>query len=97
MKIEILSIALQELNDAYLYYEEQQHGLGDRFIECFEESSKNASGYPYRWKKISMSTHRIIVKTFPYLILYVPEENRITITCIAHSRRNPKYYLSRGI
>ncbi len=38
MRIDIHPDAREELNEAYLYYEEIQSGLGDRFLDEYEKA-----------------------------------------------------------
>ena len=92
MKIRILTPASKELHEAYEYYERQLNGLGKKFIESFKSSLDLIQKIPYGWRKISPKTRRINFKGFPYLILYVLDEDEIIITFICHSHRNPKYY-----
>ena len=38
---------------------------------------------------------KFLLKRFPYLVLYIPEEDKILITAIAHQHRKPDYYINR--
>ena len=46
MNIEILEIAQKELDDAVLYYELEQHGLGSRFKGAVRQSIDRIKKYP---------------------------------------------------
>ncbi len=95
MNVVLLPPADQELDDAYQYYDEQFPGLGNRFVDEFGNTTELLATTPYGWRLISKNTRRINLTRFPYLILYVVEDDTIFITCIAHQHRNPKYYISR--
>lgn len=83
--------AQRELLDAYLWYEEQQKGLGDRFIsEVFKvvnRIEKARETYP---KKIHLF-RETKTNTFPFLVIYrvSKKEKRLIITSIFHTSRNP--------
>lgn len=89
--------AIKELLEAWIWYEEKQAGLGDRFeIEVYKrikEIEEHAERYPER-KQFFRETK---IKTFPYLIIYrIDEEAKvILISSIFHTSRNPdsKYNL----
>jgi toxin ParE2 len=95
MNIILIPPADKELNEAIAYYNDQFSGLGDSFYEEFIDVCRILSIYPRTWRKIGENTHRINFKKFPYLILYVIDDDEILITCIAHHHRNPTYYVER--
>jgi len=97
MKILLLPPSDQELLDAISYYNEQQKGLGARFYNEFLGTISLIEKAPNAWRKIGKFTHRINLSRFPYLVLYVVENDKIIITCIAHQHRKPDYYISRLI
>ena len=74
----------KELLDAWIWYEEKQLGLGDRFeIELYkriEEIEQHPERYPQRKNLF----HETKIKIFPYLIIYriEKEEELIVISSI---------------
>ncbi|NOR44349.1 MAG: type II toxin-antitoxin system RelE/ParE family toxin [Candidatus Delongbacteria bacterium] len=96
MKVIFLSPADTELEDAINYYNDQLHGLGDQFYDEFFVGIDFIKKYPIAWQKVGENTRRYILKRFPYMVLYVAEEDRIIITVIAHQHRHPDYYLKRS-
>ena len=96
MKIIFLPPADSELEEAIIYYNEQLQGLGDQFYDEFLVALEFIKKYPQAWQKVGEYTRRYILKRFPYMVLYVPEKDRIVITVIAHQHRHPDYYLNRS-
>ena len=92
MKVKILSPAELQLKDAYEFYELQLEGLGSKFLESFLQTVNLIKKIPQGWRKVSKNTRRINVNNFPYLILYVLDNNTILITFVCHSHRAPSYY-----
>ncbi len=96
MKIILIPPADKELDEAIDYYNDQLTGLGEQFYTSFLDTIGYISQKPDTWKKIGANTRRINIKRFPYLILYVLDEQNILIACIAHQHRNPTYYMERS-
>ena len=97
MKLKFIPPSDQELIDAYNYYEDQLSGLGDQLLNEFNRTIKITIENPTIWNEVGEKTRRALLKRFPFLILYIFEENTIHITCIAHQHRNPDYYIDRII
>ena len=78
-----------------IYYNEAQPGLGERFNAAVEEAAARAVAFPLSGSPSRSNTRRIIVKGFPYAIVYRPEANGIVIFAVAHHARRPYYWQSR--
>lgn len=85
----------KELDEAINYYNGQLNGLGDQFYKEFENTIDLIRRVPYGWRKVGKNTRRINIKRFPFLVLYVIEDDTVLITCLAHQHRDPKYYIQR--
>ena len=78
--------------DAWIWYEDKQVGLGDRFenevYQCIEKIEQHPERYPQRKKPF----HETKVKIFPYLVIYRIEkaEQLIIISSIFHTKRKPE-------
>ena len=95
----ISSYAKTDLSDASKWYENQQKGLGKRFLkemnEAFETICRTPKGFPIRY-----DNYRIyFTRTFPYGIhyQYIVDKNEIHIKAIFHTARNPKIKISTNI
>ena len=95
MNVILLPPANQELQDAVDFYDAQMNGLGDRFYKCFLGAVQHIKSSPLLWRKVGVNTRRINVTGFPFLILYVVDQDSIFITCVAHQHRDPQYYINR--
>ena len=96
MNIILIQPADKELAEAIDYYNDQLEGLGVQFYTSFLDTVGYIAQTPDTWRKIGVNTRRVNIKRFPYLILYVRDEQDILITCIAHQHRNPTYYMERA-
>lgn len=88
LNLQIEEIARNEINDAYLWYEEQSAGLGDKFLKAlsraFSAIQKSPSGYE------QFDRHRQYpLKKFPFTILYEVTEETLYVDAVFHTSRNP--------
>jgi len=95
MNIKFHSEARIELIETAKYYENQEIGLGNNFIDEIENTIKVISQQPFAGKKISDGERRFLVSRFPYGIIYSVENNLIIIYAIMNLKRKPEYWTTR--
>lgn len=95
MEVIFSEFAKLELEDADLYYEFQQAGLGTRFKLSVKESIKRILQFPFSWPFEKDEIRKCILSRFPYKILYSIEEDHIFIIAIAHTHRKPNYWVNQ--
>ena len=93
MNVVFLSPADKELEEAINFYNDQLNGLGDKFYDDVVHALNLIIAFPDSWQKVGGNSHKCILKSFPYIILFVIEKERILITAVAHQHRHPKSYL----
>jgi len=97
MNVVFIHPAEQELTDAFHYYYDQLPELAERFIKEFNQTVKLITEYPNIWTQTGPRTRKARLKRFPYLIfyIYIPGNDIIHITCVAHQHRDPEYFSDR--
>lgn len=95
MRIRYHPDAVVELTEAARYYEEQQPGLGGRFLDSVEASLSLLEKDPQIWRADSRGRRKYLVRRFPYLILYKYQDGQIYVLAIAHTKRKPGYWKTR--
>jgi plasmid stabilization system protein ParE len=85
-----------ELDEAYLYYEQQQEGLGEVFIEAIRKTQDRICHFPQAWQPLSARTRRALMSRFPFGIIYYIAHDEIVIIAIAHVHRKPSYWKGRN-
>lgn len=95
MNIEISELAQKELDDAALYYEMEQSGLGQRFRGTVRKTIDRINKYPTSWPIERGEVRKCFVHKFPYKILYSVQKQSIVILAIAHQHRKPEYWIER--
>ncbi|MBI3767490.1 MAG: type II toxin-antitoxin system RelE/ParE family toxin [Deltaproteobacteria bacterium] len=90
--------ASEELIDAVRWYETRGPGLGGEFFDAVAEmltliEARPEIGSPSRRDP---QTRRVLVPRFPYQVVYRLTPTEIVIVAVAHLKRRPNYWKSRG-
>ncbi len=93
MNVEISEFAQVELDDAVLYYELEQYGLGKRFKKAVRKTIERIKKYPTSWPIERGEVRKCFVHKFPYKVLYSVQKENIVILAIAHQHRKPGYWI----
>src|SRR5689334_3939519 len=93
--VEFHSEALTELDGAIRYYEERSPGLGIDLRKKIEAAALAMQSAPLRFKSFSKRTRRLLLRRFPYKVVFIELEDRILIVAVAHGKRRPGYWHGR--
>jgi hypothetical protein len=83
------------MDAAFWWYEEQQPGLGDDFLQEVELGIAAIRASPERWAIFNGSTRKFLIHRFPYGIVYFLADNVIHIISITHLHRKPGHWRRR--
>ena len=95
MKSEFHPEAEQEFIEASVFYESRVPGLGERFIAEVERAAELLTERPEIGQRIDQVFRRMVLRRFPYLLIYSVEAEEIRIVAVAHQRRPPGYWRGR--
>lgn len=95
MRVRLLKVAQQELDDGVDYYNNEQPGLGYRFLAEVLETIDRIKEFPEAWQPFHRRTHRCQVHHFPYGVIYQRYQDLILVVAIAHLHRRSDYWLDR--
>lgn len=97
MKVQFTQGALDELRDAYHYYESQQPGLGQDFTKKLNSAIDKILQHPELWPVMprTKQARRHRMKRFPYGVVYKVKADHSRILAIMHLRRRPGYWKNR--
>lgn len=87
--------ARDELDEAYNWYESQQSGLGDNFLEKVDEALERICQMPESYPVVYRDVRRAVIQGFPYIVYYRIVSSRAIVTAIFHGRRNPQAWQTR--
>lgn len=87
----LLLRALNELFEAWEWYENRQVGLGHRFRTNVNKKIKEIENHSTRYPNKKANFREAQINSFPYLIIYKIDnkQKKIVIVSIFHTGRNP--------
>jgi plasmid stabilization system protein ParE len=83
----------QDFEEAYIWYEARQKGLGERFINAVDTKINQILQNPEAYGSKGLKSFREVeVDRFPYLIVYKISNRKkeIFITSIHHTKKHPR-------
>jgi plasmid stabilization system protein ParE len=88
--------AAQELRAAARYYELQVVGLGVAFIAEVERTVALMLENPAIGATTWQHYRRMVVRRFPFTVIYRPREDTLFVVAVAHHHRQPNYWKGRA-
>ena len=94
-KVRLVADARREFFKEVAYYEQERKGLGSRFRKAAESAFIRAGEQPASGKPGISGTRRLLVKGFPFAVVYLTSESDVMVYAVAHLSRNPDYGTAR--
>jgi len=94
--IEFHPDALAEAEAAVAWYRERSLRSAELFVSELEKAIQAASEAPHRWPLFESGCRRFPLLRFPYFVIYREKARSIEVLAVAHGRRRPGYWRSRG-
>ena len=97
----VLSVeARRELRDAAAWYETYSLGLGRELLADARDGfrrieANSAEGSRVEGVRETAGARRVLLKRFPYAIIYIELTAHVRVLAFAHLRRRPGYWKSR--
>ena len=88
MKVQILNEAEQDLLEGFWFYEAQEAGLGDYFLDTLFSDIDSLQLYAGIHAR-HFGYHRLLSRRFPFAIYYRVEANVARVYAILDCRRDP--------
>jgi plasmid stabilization system protein ParE len=90
----------EELRAAARWYETSRPGLGREFLAAIGSAVELIQRHPAGGSRVPkvkrrVPVRRLILRRFPYSVVFLELENEIRILAIAHHRRRPGYWSRR--
>ena len=83
------------LVDGARFYEEMAQRLGLAFVSEVQRASVLITENPGLGQKLDPLFRRVLLRRFPYSVVYQAGESEIYVVAIAHQSRRPDYWNSR--
>jgi plasmid stabilization system protein ParE len=95
VRVAFLSPALREILEAIEYYEGQAIGLGGTLDADLQHTLDFIVESPSLGSPYERGTRRVLLRRFPYLVVYRTLVDRILVVAFAHAKRRPGYWADR--
>jgi len=84
--------ALQEEIEAFLFYEDEQVGLGERFLKEVEDALQKVCEHPthYSFSDETKTIRDISLIKFPFVIIFQIKSDRIEVYHVHHTKKELK-------
>ena len=87
--------AEQDLDQGYTWYEKQRVGLGEEFLTSVDACIAGICRTPKVGRLIHENYRRALIRRFPYAVFYEYENDTVTVYCVVHTSRDPKFWQER--
>jgi hypothetical protein len=94
MRVRILSVAENDLEDGYRFYESQLSGLGSYFLDSLY-SDIDSLAYFGGIHPMVFGYHRQLSKRFPFAVYYRVIDDTVVVYAVLDCRRNPSWIRDR--
>ena len=88
--------AVDEVSAAVSWYQQRNPQAGIAFREAFGQAIGRIESYPDSWPAYMYGTRRLLMRLFPFHVIYRVRRNSVEIIAVAHERRRPGYWASRS-
>jgi plasmid stabilization system protein ParE len=80
--------AAEDTETAYDWYEKTREGLGDDFLNELEFYYKKLESNPYAFGRASEDLRKVVLKRFPYVIVFEIENKAVVVYAVLHKHRD---------
>lgn len=77
------------------YYAAARNGIGVRFLAAVEAAVDRASRHPLGGAPSAFSTRSVLVKGFPFSIVYRATDAELLVVAVSPHRKRPGYWQPR--
>ena len=85
-------LAVEDYAHAYEWYENEQAGLGEKFVAAVDKRVAQICETPSYYGYVHGDYRQATVEGFPFMVVYkfFPKHKLVFISAIHHTSRNPK-------
>ena len=94
-RVRFLGAARAELREAVEFYDGRVSGLGDDFAAEIQRAVQQVGQHPNHGSPYLTGSRRVLLKRFPFSVVYQTVGDEVVIVAVVHQRRRPGYWLGR--
>jgi toxin ParE1/3/4 len=93
--LRIHEAARRETNQATAWYSKRSVPAARRFRDELLAGFARAATSPLQYPSYLHGTRRVLLKKFPFFIVFLDWQDEIYIVAVAHAKRRPGYWVRR--
>jgi plasmid stabilization system protein ParE len=98
--VRLAPAARKEILDAAAWYDGERSGLGDAFVAAVDEALGHVGQLgpdcrPAVGVQPELGAKRVLVRRFPYFVVFMELPRSIRVLAVSHARRRPGYWKKR--
>ncbi len=82
--------AVMMQQEAYSWYEQQKEGLGELFLKELDDKFSRITAAPGLYSKIRGQYRHVLLRKFPYVIVFRVIRRTVVVYAVFHTSRDPK-------
>ena len=95
-EVRIRPEAEQDISEAASWYEQQQSGLGQEFLDEALAVCMRLAEAPLAYELIHRCARRALLRRFPFAVFYIFEEDVVLVVGVLHGSRHPRNWMRRA-
>jgi toxin ParE1/3/4 len=88
--------ALEEAVAAVRWYAAHSARAGERFLNELSRAIRQISHSPRQFPEYRAGTRRILLRRFPFFVVFRENTTAIDVIAVGHARRRPGYWIDRA-
>jgi plasmid stabilization system protein ParE len=88
--------ARDDIDAAYVQYEQRLAGLGERFLEALRQIVERIANNPELYGTVHQDVRAAPLRRFPSVVYYRPEPDRALVVAVQHGRRSSAAWRGRA-
>ena len=96
LPVELHPEAGAEARDARRWYAERDAAAAATFLSALDRAIHLISQAPDRWPAYLHGTRRVLMRRFPFCVIYPRLPDRVLVVAVAHERQKPGYWQARS-
>jgi len=91
----VRALAELEIQEIAMWYEDQQEGVGFKFLDAIDQSFERIQQFPELYAIVDGDVRRALLRRFPFAVYYRIERDKVTVLTVIHSKRDLKTWQIR--
>jgi toxin ParE1/3/4 len=91
----LVRAAQADIRKAALFYKRQARHLGTEFTAEIERTLSLVAENPEIGSPMRRGARKLLVRRFPYLVIYRVLPHHVLVLAVGHQRRHPEFWLRR--